>query len=145
MLLIRSLRNNAKVAQQCTFRCYSQRKRTSKAFGSFMSASIDDLVQQDDTPEPPFELAQWEDLEQLQFSRHLLKSHFLLDEEWTFVNHGAFGATLSELELECQRWRLYLELMPADMLSCVMPPVHTATTAALHRQRAAASPGQHSP
>jgi hypothetical protein len=62
------------------------------------------------SPEPPFELAHWEPLEQLRFGRQLLKSHFLLDAEWTFVNHGAFGATLSELELECQRWRLYLEV-----------------------------------
>jgi isopenicillin-N epimerase len=38
--------------------------------------------------------------------------HRHLDHEWTFVNHGAFGATLSPLLDESNAWRFKCESQP---------------------------------
>ncbi|EKX30944.1 hypothetical protein GUITHDRAFT_83567, partial [Guillardia theta CCMP2712] len=41
-----------------------------------------------------------------------MKDLFLLDRNWTFVNHGAFGAPFSLIVDIAQRWRVYTERQP---------------------------------
>uniref|UniRef100_H2YJI2 Aminotransferase class V domain-containing protein n=1 Tax=Ciona savignyi TaxID=51511 RepID=H2YJI2_CIOSA len=51
------------------------------------------------------------------------KKHFLLSEDWTFVNHGAFGAVLKEV-LECnQAIQRYIELQPLRFLDRELFPL----------------------
>lgn len=45
----------------------------------------------------------------LNFINHL---ELLTDDDWTFINHGAFGATLSPLLHESNSWRFKCESQP---------------------------------
>jgi len=45
-----------------------------------------------------------------------LKSHFLLDPEVIFLNHGSFGATPKPVFDEYQRWQRELEKQPVEFL-----------------------------
>lgn len=46
-----------------------------------------------------------------------IRRHFLVDfEEWTFINHGAFGAPLREAQMEADRWRQRCERQPLAFL-----------------------------
>lgn len=40
------------------------------------------------------------------------RRHFLLEEGWTFVNHGAFGSPLARAFEASSRWRRHAELQP---------------------------------
>ena len=44
------------------------------------------------------------------------RSHFLLDPEVTFLNHGSFGACPKPVFEEYQRWQLELERQPVEFL-----------------------------
>ena len=46
----------------------------------------------------------------------LLKSHFLLDPDIIFLNHGSFGATPKPVFAEYQRWQAELERQPVEFL-----------------------------
>jgi hypothetical protein len=56
------------------------------------------------------------------FGKEFLSSHFLLDPEWTFVNHGAFGAPLSETYELADRWRRHAELQPLRFIDRLLFP-----------------------
>jgi selenocysteine lyase/cysteine desulfurase len=82
-----------------------------QAMGSFHSENVDDLMlQSDDVYQPP----------ELPFDTTSSHHHnddddddFLLDRnQWTFLNHGAFGAALSVGYHRAQEWRLHLERQP---------------------------------
>ncbi len=45
------------------------------------------------------------------------RQHFLIDfTRWTFINHGAFGATLRGAQAEAAAWRERCELQPLAFL-----------------------------
>lgn len=79
--------------------------------GSFHSEDVDVLMAQDDgeysTPELPFESLL------RATSTENMSSDFLLDTKtWTFLNHGAFGASLRSGYLRAEEWRCHLERQP---------------------------------
>lgn len=47
-----------------------------------------------------------------QCDHELDMSDFMLEKRWTFLNHGAFGASLSCAYRRAEQWRLYLEQQP---------------------------------
>ena len=64
---------------------------------------------------------------------------FLLDPTWTFVNHGAFGASLKPALEVAHRWAVHLVTMRG---SSVLTPLHSgAATVALSGSRSAAIAG----
>jgi isopenicillin-N epimerase len=75
-----------------------------KSIGSFHSDNVQDLIGiPNDLYEPP----------PLPFEALPLSSDFLLQrDEWTFLNHGAFGSSLKCGYDRAQQWRLHLEHQP---------------------------------
>jgi hypothetical protein len=57
-----------------------------------------------------------------EFGKDFLSKHFLLDPEWTFVNHGAFGAPLREAYELSERWRRHAELQPLRFIDRTLFP-----------------------
>jgi hypothetical protein len=88
-----------------------------RGFGSFHSDNVEELIRQDDDSyAPPALPVAWSDLlppssQQQQdeddvlpsFGHALRDAHFLLDSEWTFINHGAFGTSPPPLYLDPAR------------------------------------------
>lgn len=75
--------------------------------GSFHSKNVDDLMAQSDNvytaPDLPFEPV----------TLPADQDDFLLDRvNWTFINHGAFGAALRVGYIRAEQWRLHLEHQP---------------------------------
>ncbi|XP_072178811.1 uncharacterized protein [Diadema setosum] len=81
-------------------------------FGSFHSSNVQELCEApEDLYEPPsfpFELPKFTDCE---FGTEVRQKHFLL-EDCTFLNHGAFGATLRDALDVAQQWQRYVERQP---------------------------------
>lgn len=75
-----------------------------KSIGSFHSDNVEDLIRiPPDQYQPP----------PLPFDALPLSSDFLLQrDEWTFLNHGAFGSSLKCGYDRAQQWRLHLEHQP---------------------------------
>jgi len=85
-------------------------------FGSFNSGNVEDMISDDAwmPPQPPAFI-----LDLAKSSGALaggygadMKRHFMLEEEWTFVNHGAFGSPLASAFEASERWRRHAELQP---------------------------------
>lgn len=115
-----------------------------KGFGSFQSASVEELIRLPHSeyiaPEAPFEREEWQTLStDTEFGSTLKGKLFLLDGSWTFINHGAFGASAKEVELECQAWRMHLERQPLRFIDRELLP-HLAHTVRALSQFVDASP-----
>ena len=93
-----------------------------KSFGSFHSDDVEVLIRQDPNtyvkPELPSvmqheydKLIRYVHNEKLSFGKSS-KQLFLLDNEFTFINHGAFGGTLSLCNAYANAWRAYCEMQP---------------------------------
>ncbi|KAJ1439781.1 pyridoxal phosphate-dependent transferase [Ochromonadaceae sp. CCMP2298] len=103
-------------------RLSSSSKQERQGFGSFHSDDIEELVRQP-MIDPPAAVVAIEQqvlasLEQIQragegpFFGARARQLWALDPEWTFLNHGAFGATPHPLLLSAQLWRLHCERQP---------------------------------
>jgi hypothetical protein len=99
-----------------------------KGFGSFHTESVEVLIAQSDDeyrpPPVPIKLpslrdympehtsananATASDAESASASSLLKSGLFLLDPEWTFINHGAFGAALRPAVDAAERWHRYM-------------------------------------
>ncbi|NOT39761.1 MAG: aminotransferase class V-fold PLP-dependent enzyme [Alphaproteobacteria bacterium] len=55
------------------------------------------------------------------FGRHL-RSHWHLDDEGTFLNHGSFGACPKDVLAEQSRWRLLMERQPDSFFRYTVSP-----------------------
>ncbi|MFM9865702.1 MAG: aminotransferase class V-fold PLP-dependent enzyme [Micropepsaceae bacterium] len=55
------------------------------------------------------------------FGRHL-RSHWHLDDEGTFLNHGSFGACPKDVLAEQARWRLLMERQPDSFFRYTISP-----------------------
>jgi len=62
-----------------------------------------------------------------------LKSHFLLDPEIAFLNHGSFGACPRPVFEAYQRYQRELEREPVDFLQRTFPPMMRAARGSLAR------------
>ncbi|XP_038077787.1 probable L-cysteine desulfhydrase, chloroplastic [Patiria miniata] len=90
-------------------------------FGSFHSSNVEELIAlaQDDyvPPKLPTDLPNFADYKAdpssiAAFGQEMKNRHFLLEEECTFLNHGAFGAVLKDALTAAQRWQTYIERQP---------------------------------
>ncbi|XP_078699429.1 uncharacterized protein LOC144926473 isoform X2 [Branchiostoma floridae x Branchiostoma belcheri] len=89
-------------------------------FGSFQSSNVQELIHQpEDQYEPPplpFDLPSFEDYKDPEkcpkFGKEMRKKHFLLEEDCTFLNHGAFGAALKDALDVSMKWQVQVERQP---------------------------------
>lgn len=97
-------------------------KSNRQGFGSFHSEDIEILIRKsnDEYSSPSLynsikfntdEIIK-KSLINFEFGQHVKDSLFLLDNEWTFINHGAFGSTLAPIFHESIIWRYICEAQP---------------------------------
>jgi isopenicillin-N epimerase len=93
---------------------------TRKSFGSFHSDDIEELVRIDPFPAPSIynEIhAQTQhqlqrNLGRVRLGKDIKQKLFVVDDSWTFLNHGAFGGTLRPILEEAHQWRMQVESQP---------------------------------
>ncbi|XP_022108998.1 probable L-cysteine desulfhydrase, chloroplastic isoform X2 [Acanthaster planci] len=90
-------------------------------FGSFHSSNVEELISVSEVdyvpPELPADLPNFTNYRAdptslPSFGLEMKKRHFLLEEECTFLNHGAFGAVLKEALTASQKWQIHIERQP---------------------------------
>ena len=89
----------------------------SRGFGSFHSDNVEDMIRSSEWKAPPLPFVtedydRGEKHDDTEFGRKYLLKHYLLDPDWTFVNHGAFGAPLRVAYELADKWRRHAELQP---------------------------------
>ena len=102
----------------------------SKMFGSFFTESVQVMILRDPWTDPPLP----SDVDTVRDAVGSLeltcgvdaRSQFLLDlNEFTFVNHGAFGATMRSVLQEVRCWQHHCELQPLRFMDrCDFALVH---------------------
>ncbi|XP_033123948.1 putative L-cysteine desulfhydrase 1 [Anneissia japonica] len=91
-------------------------------FGSFQSSNVQELLQLPEeeyvAPDIKIELPEFVSSKSLEieFGLPAKRKYFLLEEECTFLNHGAFGAVLSNILDLSHRWQKYMERQPLRFL-----------------------------
>jgi len=82
-------------------------------FGSFNSGNVEDMISDDAwmPPQPPAFILGLSKSSGGGYGADM-KRFFMLEEEWTFVNHGAFGSPLASAFEASERWRRHAELQP---------------------------------
>lgn len=84
---------------------------------NFVSSSEKDYL----PPKFPFELPSFD--RSLTFGLEMRK-HFLLDlDNWTFLNHGAFGCALKDALETAYKWQCYIEKQPVRFIDREMLPL----------------------
>lgn len=87
-------------------------------FGSFHVSNVQELLE---IPEEefipvkfPVDLPTFENYKEqtVPFGKRIRKDHFFLEDQVTFINHGAFGAVLREALETAQAWQTYIERQP---------------------------------
>lgn len=92
-------------------RPFSTRKEGYQSIGSFHSDNLAEIMAMDDStyqaPALPFEVNE-ERVKKLES-----RDGFMVDfENWTFLNHGAFGGALATGYVRAEQWRRHLEEQP---------------------------------
>lgn len=84
-------------------------------FGSFHSSNIEELIRLDDNeyvkPEYKVKLDLIENIQQLG-SDEIKRDYFCLENNFTFLNHGAFGLTFKPIIDLVNKWQRYAESQP---------------------------------
>jgi isopenicillin-N epimerase len=94
-----------------------------QSMGSFHSEDVEVMLRlaEDSYVAPPSPLPPWfldsqqqmiADAAHMPLGSAFGQRHFLLDGNWTFINHGAFGAASRVGFNEANQWREYCELQP---------------------------------
>jgi len=104
-------------------------ENVTRGFGSFHSSNFNDQIKNSEKPDytPPefsvsFSLFDEYKATLPEFGHKLIKKHFLLDESWTFLNHGAFGATLKETFENKTKIEYYIEKQPVRFIDRILFP-----------------------
>ncbi|XP_077862119.1 uncharacterized protein LOC144343467 [Saccoglossus kowalevskii] len=92
-------------------------------FGSFHSSNVQDLIEisheEYEAPKIPVELPTFTSHDTPHywpvFGKEIRKKHFLL-EDFTFLNHGAFGAALKDAVDAKHQWQYYIERQPVRFM-----------------------------
>ncbi|EDQ91470.1 uncharacterized protein MONBRDRAFT_6280 [Monosiga brevicollis MX1] len=100
------------------------------SFGSFFSGNVDAMIRTelDAWPVPlptagcPPAVTLPSSDQPLQPGSPALRRLFMLDPEFAFLNHGAFGATLKPIHEQASRWRTYQEAQPLRFFDRVLLP-----------------------
>ncbi|GLI71197.1 hypothetical protein VaNZ11_016316 [Volvox africanus] len=89
-------------------------------FGSFFTENVEDLIciPKDSyiAPEPPFTPPSLGDIATLDFGEPCRQLFNIDFENWTFINHGAFGAVCRAAHQESNQWREHCESQPLRFL-----------------------------
>ena len=114
-----------------------------QSFGSFHSEDVEVLIRQSaaEYTRPAIYDNFCHHLEQhvvpnivnnFEFGAHAKINLYALDDQWTFINHGAFGATLQPLLEESNLWRYTCESQPLAFFDRMLLPmiVHAIREAA---------------
>jgi selenocysteine lyase/cysteine desulfurase len=64
----------------------------------------------------------------IEFGLKAKQAYFFLDEKWTFINHGAFGAVLKPALSVAMAWQLYCERQPLRFLDRELLPLMAHVT-----------------
>lgn len=93
-------------------------------FGSFHSSNVQELIAQNETDShhPPFPVGLPCFSEKAQYGKETKEKHFLIEENWTFINHGAFGAVVKEALQAAFVWQTYCEKQPLRFLDRELLP-----------------------
>ena len=99
------------------FSSHQQQQGNYQSIGSFHSENLAHLMSLSDAdyipPELPFENSPTASAATNDLDSYDVGDDFLLDlEQWTFLNHGAFGAALRPGYERAEAWRHYLERQP---------------------------------
>jgi isopenicillin-N epimerase len=98
-----------------------------KSFGSFHSDNVELLIRQppDAYVEPQLPVPLGELLPDgfPSFGHGMRDTHFLLDPEWTFINHGAFGTPLRVAVEGGNLWRLHCARQPLRFIDRQLFPL----------------------
>ena len=62
-------------------------------------------------------------ISQFHLNRDCKQSLFMLDNQWTYLNHGAFGASLRMLHREAENWRNLTESQPLRFYDRILTPI----------------------
>lgn len=68
------------------------------------------------------------------FGSEAMKSQFLLDRSWTFLNHGGFGAALAPALQAAQKWEQYGESQPLRFIDRELFPLEVQALKAMAEQ-----------
>lgn len=91
---------------------------TSSSIPTTTTSSLNDLTTLD----------QDQHLTQIPFGRKVLESWYHISPEWTFINHGAFGATLKPVSEAEMLWHQYMESQPLRFIDRKLLPLLVYTT-----------------
>lgn len=99
----------------------------SNMFGSFFTESVQAMILREHREDPPLPDAVRRIREDVSSQKLTCgaasRSLFGLDlDEFTFVNHGAFGATMRSVLQEVRCWQEYCELQPLRFMDRCLPP-----------------------
>ena len=105
-----------------------------QSFGSFHSEDVEVLIRQSaaEYTRPAIYDNFCHHLEQhvvpnivnnFEFGAHAKINLYALDDQWTFINHGAFGATLQPLLEESNLWRYTCESQPLAFFDRMLLPM----------------------
>ncbi|XP_060085055.1 uncharacterized protein LOC132564420 [Ylistrum balloti] len=90
-------------------------KNSKRDFGSFHASNVQELLGLPEAeyqpPAFPIPVPRFTDC-QLETGHSCRRKHFLLEEDCTFINHGAFGGVLREAMKSAQEWQMYVERQP---------------------------------
>eukprot|EP00731_Ephydatia_muelleri_P028162 Em0019g1035a len=93
-------------------------------FGSFHSSNVQELIAQNETDShhPTFPVGLPCFSGKAQYGKEMKEKHFLIEENWTFINHGAFGAVVKEALQAAFVWQTYCEKQPLRFLDRELLP-----------------------
>ena len=109
-----------------------------QGFGSFHSENVEDLIRlSDEEYKPPAALSR---VPMTSLPQEVppfgtaVRKFWYLDEEWTFINHGAFGAACVPALKCAQAWQEYAERQPLRFIDRELFPlvVHSIRSMAAH-------------
>ncbi|VDI67180.1 Hypothetical predicted protein [Mytilus galloprovincialis] len=87
-------------------------------FGSFHASNVQGTIslseEEYSPPRMPIDLPVFKDTEndEFEFGIKCKKSHFYLEDDCTFINHGAFGGVLKQAMETAQKWQVHTERQP---------------------------------
>ena len=102
-----------------------------RKFGSFHSSNIEEQIKVSETddysvphfPVKIFNFNQYKNSQSLIFGCSFKEKHFYLDDNYTFLNHGAFGSVLKEAMQTLQGLQIYIEKQPVSFIDREMFPL----------------------
>ncbi|CAD5112708.1 DgyrCDS1928 [Dimorphilus gyrociliatus] len=93
-----------------------------RLFGSFHVSNVEDLIGIEESvysaPKLPKEIPETKVDKSVvrEFGKEVKKKYFLLEDDFTFLNHGAFGSVMTPAMNATQAWQLFCERQPVRFI-----------------------------